>query len=502
SVKWEQFRSKLGPEETVTWAAKIAGPDDKAAIAEMVATLYDESLDAFSGHFWSFPFFWFRQEKTLRSPAHGMRWIHPLSFGMISIHKKSSNWIYPAFSDGISSICSNDLFFSMGRGAAYSSGDEKDVYTLNAFEVATPEGEGFLATSTRERTRIGTEQSDVGFELSVITHGVHSDTGDSSGEEPHASLDAVHARKNLQETAFFYPHLLSDEDGTIRIEFTMPEALTRWKFLGLAHDKELRSGLLTGTAITSKDLMVQPNPPRFVREGDRIAFPVKVTNRSAELISGKVRLTFADAATLNPVDTDLGNLQPELPFEIPAGESRTCSWDITVPDGMGFLTYKAVGASANLSDGEEAYLPVLSRSILLTESIPLPIRGKGTREFNFDKLLASSGSDTLRHQSLKVQMVSQPAWYAVMALPYLMEYPHDCSEQIFSRLYANALAGHIANSDPKIRRVFDLWRESSSLESPLFQNEDLKGVMIEDTPWMRDALGESESRKQLGLLFE
>lgn len=502
SVNWEQFRSKLRPEETVTWTAQINGPNELPATAEMVATLYDASLDTFSYHFWFLPFGWFRNEQQLSSPAHGMRWVHSQSFGNLPIDRKSSNWIYPAFSDGISSICSNDLFFSVGRGAAYSSGDDEDVYTLNAFEVATPEGEGFLATSTLAGTRIGTGLSDVGSAISIVTDEIISDTDANSSKEPDASLDAVQARKNLQETAFFYPHLMSDEDGTIRIEFTMPEALTRWSFLGLAHDKDLRSGLLTGTATTSKDLMVQPNPPRFVREGDRIAFPIKVTNRSAEAISGKVRLTFADAATLNPVDSALGNLQPELPFEIPAGESRTYSWDITVPDGMGFLTYKAVGASANLSDGEEAYLPVLNRGILLTESLPLPIRGKGTREFSFDKLLASADSDTLRHQSLKVQMVSQPAWYAVMALPYLMEFPHECSEQLFSRLYANALASHIANSDPKIRRVFDLWRESSSLESPLFQNEDIKGVMIEETPWMRDALGESEARRQLGLLFE
>jgi hypothetical protein len=187
---------------------------------------------------------------------------------------------------------------------------------------------------------------------------------------------------------------------------------------------------------------------------------------------------------------------------VPPGESRTHAWEITVPDGLGYLIYKAVGASGNLSDGEEGYLPVLSRSILVTESLPLPIRGQGERSFSLDKLLASGGSDTLQHQSFTVQMVSQPAWYAVLALPYLMEFPHECSEQLFNRLYANALARHIANSDPKIRRVFDLWRESSTLESPLFQNEDLKSVMIQESPWLLQAQRESESRKRVGLLFD
>ena len=142
---------------------------------------------------------------------------------------------------------------------------------------------------------------------------------------------------------------------------------------------------------------------------------------------------------------------------------------------MGFLTYKAVGSTGRLSDGEEGYLPVLSRRILVTESLPLPIRDAGTKEFEFTKLLESANSDSLQHQSLTVQMVSNPAWYAVMALPYLMEYPYECSEQTFNRLYANALAQHIANSDPKIRRIFDQWKGTPALDSPHGEERGLEG---------------------------
>ena len=149
-----------------------------------------------------------------------------------------------------------------------------------------------------------------------------------------------------------------------------------------------------------------------------------------------------------------------------------------------------MGATTRLSDGEEGYLPVLSRRILVQESLPLPIRGPATKKFEFTKLLESGQSTTLRHQSLTVQMVSQPAWYAVMALPYLMEYPHECSEQVFNRLYANTLASYIANSDPKIRRIFDQWKATPTLESPLEKNEDLKSVALEETPWVRQALAE------------
>ena len=169
---------------------------------------------------------------------------------------------------------------------------------------------------------------------------------------------------------------------------------------------------------------------------------------------------------------------------------------------MGFLTYKAVGSTGRLSDGEEGYLPVLSRRILVTESLPLPIRGAGTKEFTFTKLLESGKSDTLQNESLTVQMVSQPAWYAVMALPYLMEYPYECTEQTFNRLYANVLARHIANSDPKIRRIFDQWKGTPALDSPLEKNQDLKAVMLEETPWVRQAEKESQARRNVGILFD
>ncbi len=279
-------------------------------------------------------------------------------------------------------------------------------------------------------------------------------------------LSQVTARKNLNETAFFFPQLISDESGKVKLQFTMPEALTQWKFLGFAYDKQLRSGLLTDHTVTAKDLMVQPNPPRFVREGDTLEFTVKVSNQTDARQSGKVRLTFNEAATDASADKLLANTKPELDFDIPAKESRSLSWRIKVPDGLGFLTYKAVGSTGKVSDGEEGYLPVLSRYIFVTESLPLPIRGPGSKKFEFTKLMRSGRSDTLRHQSLTVQMVSNPSWYAVMALPYLMEYPYECAEQIFNRLYANSLARNIANSDPKIHRVFELWRNTPALDSP------------------------------------
>ncbi len=294
------------------------------------------------------------------------------------------------------------------------------------------------------------------------------------------------------------------EDGSVRMEFTMPEALTEWKFLGFAHDKDLRGGLLTDKVVTAKELMVQPNPPRFVREGDVIEFTVKVSNTSPSKQTGQVRLTFAEAASGDSVDSLLENVNMDQSFEIAASASQSFSWKVKIPDGLGFLTYKAVGSTGRLSDGEEGYLPVLSRRVLVTESLPLPIRGKQTKNFTFDRLLKSGESDSLKHKSFTVQMVSNPSWYAVMALPYLMEYPHECTEQTFNRLYANAVARHIANSDPKIRRVFDIWKNTGgdTLDSPLEKNEDLKALLLEETPWVRQAAAESQARRNVGILFD
>jgi uncharacterized protein YfaS (alpha-2-macroglobulin family) len=244
--------------------------------------------------------------------------------------------------------------------------------------------------------------------------------------------------------------------------------------------------------------MDEPNPPRFVREGDVIEFTVKGTNQSAARVMGKVSLTMSDARTLDSRDEALGNTSPEKDFDVPSKQSRTLSWRLTIPDGCEYLIYRA-----GRHDGPERRTRGLSacasRRILVTESLHLPIRGAQTKEFELPS--PQSGSpDSLIHQSLTVQMVSQPAWYAVMALPYLMEYPYECSEQVFNRLYANSLAAHIANSDPKIRRIFDLWKATPALDSPLEKNEDLKPA-LEVTPWVRQA-SMNRGPKERGQIFD
>ncbi len=472
TIAWERFRSLLEPGRKETWTAIITGPDAKKTVAEMVASLYDASLDQYLAHDWLHAFSGFRQESSRLSSR--------FENSSVSFSTVLSGWTSDYKSVTLSyRHFPNDIVYVMG-GSSWGGG-----------------------VGARPATRGGgTTDGTTPAPSTPATGGDKSVETGTAGAQTSPDLSKVSPRTNLDETAFFFPHLLSGTDGVVRMEFTMPQALTEWKFLGFAHDSQLRSGYLTDTVVTTKDLMVEPNPPRFVREGDVIEFTVKVSNQSAARQTGKVSLTFTDARTLESRDKALGNVAPEQSFDMPSKESRVFSWRLTIPDDCQFLVYKAVGATTRLSDGEEGYLPVLSRRILVQESLPLPIRGPATKEFQFAKLLDSGRSTTLRHESLTVQMVSQPAWYAVMALPFLMEYPYECSEQVFNRLYANTLASYIANSDPKIRRIFDQWKATPALDSPLEKNEDLKSVALEETPWVRQAISESEARKNVGILFD
>jgi uncharacterized protein YfaS (alpha-2-macroglobulin family) len=514
NVKWEHFVSKLGPGKKETWTAVVSGPKAEPASAEMVAALYDASLDQYKPHNWTRLFNLFRQESDFTRSI--------FANDLTSLQHFISNWrsdyrdatvTYRQFPQMI-------IYNLMGYGYFGGGVAGGRMYRMRAVGgvemeaknaamavdgVAMPMASAAPASPIVEKAAAAKGDrmlADGAADKRKAQAGDEQLRGVGGADEAGPDLSKVTARRNLNETAFFFPQLLTDAKGVVSMEFTMPEALTEWKFMAFAHDKGLRAGYLQDKAVTAKDLMVEPNPPRFVREGDTLEFTVKVSNRSDKQQKGTVRLTFSDARTLAAVDKELKNKDVDQSFKLAAGESKAFSWRITVPDGMGFLTYKAVGASGDLSDGEEGNLPVLCRRILVTESLPLPIRGKQTKEFKFDRLTSSGKSDTLRHQSLTVQMVSQPAWYAVMALPYLMEYPHECSEQTFNRLYANALAKHIANSDPKIRRIFDQWKGTPALDSPLEKNQDLKSVMLEETPWYRQAQDEKQARQNVGILFD
>ncbi len=497
-LTWEHLTSKLEPGQKETWTLNVEGPGKEKAVAEMVAVLYDASLDALDAHGWFQSFDCFYKGRI--SYGEGMTTTNGEVAAVTRYPLEFSTYVERANAWG--------RYWPRWAGALHNSRTRWTSGLVSLRELATsynppaiPQnfgGGGYSAFANHSSFPVTpTTPLTTGAQA-----GAKESPGDSGNAPRPADLSKVSARRNMAETAFFLPHLLTDKDGKVKMTFTMPDAVTTWRFMGFAHDRELRSGYLEGETVTARDLMVQPNPPRFLREGDTVEFPVKITNQGAAPIKGMARLNLTDAVSLAALDAASGNGTPEQPYEIPAKESRTLTWRITVPDGQGFLTWKAVAGNDKLTDGEEGWLPVLPRRVLVTESLPLPLRDAGEKSFTLKKLTESAASDSLRHQSLTVRMVSQPAWYAVMALPYLMEYPHECSEQTFNRFYANALARRIAGSDQRIREVFDLWREAQpeAMKSPLERSPELKAIALEETPWLREA--QEESRRNLGILFD
>lgn len=513
-VKFETFRNKLLPGQNEEWKIKISDKNGDKVAAEMLATMYDASLDAFRPNYFSLDilnyyystYYW-----------QGNNSFAPMSSNMISEnwnkhinfpHQQYDqlNWFGYYFSRNYryASLAKN----SPGRGLnddfdgvlEESSGDkfaefaEAEIAMDATTTVAT--GSTGAAVSQQSTTK-STGKLDRNREQSNLRDEDQKDARDNN-------LQDVKARSNFNETAFFYPHLTTNEAGEIIINFTIPESLTKWKFMGLAHTKDLKSGMLTEEIITQKELMVYPNAPRFFREGDKMIFSTKIVNLSDKNIeNGVAKIFFYDALTMKDITPSILKGKAESMFKVEKEKSTMVEWEISIPEGYSAITYKVVAKSGNFSDGEEKVLPVLTNRMLVTESMPLPIRGNQSKTFTFEKLV-NNKSTTLKHEKLTLEFTSNPAWYAVQALPYLIEYPYECAEQTFSRFYANSIASHIANSNPKIKNVFDSWKSSSpeSFLSNLEKNQELKSAILEETPWVLNAQNESERKKRVGLLFD
>ncbi len=509
-IKFESFRSKLLPGQNETWSIKIKGPGAELKAAEFVAALYDESLDAFAMHFWpgiSGAF------KTYGCGFSSKYSNYKQDFVLyISGWGTGGSYVYRNYPDFLSELTANLYGYGFpsksramsddfdGRMGSASVMFEEDNMVMRS-EIISEGG-----MSDREMSKKAKSISETPPSPSAIggagRNGGEKDQVPAAMEAPKPDLSKIAARSNLNETAFFYPHLTTDGEGAVKITFTMPEALTKWHFMGFAHGKNLESGLIEEHAVTQKDLMVQPNPPRFIREGDVIEFSVKVTNMTDKDINGDVRFTLSDPVSEKALDEMFMNKTTDQKFVIPAKQSKSFYYPITAPDKVDMVKFKAVAAAGDHSDGEEGVIPILSRRIYVQEAIQLPIRNAGEKKFKFEKLLNSAKSDTIVHKGFTIQMTSNPSWYAIQALPFLMEFPHECSEQTFNRLYANALAKHIADSDAKIRRVFDLWKGTEALKSNLEKNQELKSVMLLESPWVLQAQSETQAKKNVGILFD
>lgn len=315
------------------------------------------------------------------------------------------------------------------------------------------------------------------------------------------ALTQVKARKNLSETAFFFPNLKTDAKGKLSFNFTSPEALNAWKLRLLAHNKEAVSGYLEKSVITQKELMVTPNFPRFFREKDSIVITAKVANVTKDAKTGIAVLQLFDATTMQTVDAKMANTNTIKNFNIPAFGNTTVSWKIYIPEGLQGVQYKVLAKAGNFSDGEENILPVLTNNMLVTESILIWVRENSKKEYTFENL-KNNTSNTLRNHQFTLEYTSNPTWLAIQSLPYLMEYEHECAEQTFARFYADALASEIIASNQKIASLFETWRKNGKLNSKLEENEELKSMILAETPWLNDAQNEDEKKKNLALLFD
>ena len=314
-------------------------------------------------------------------------------------------------------------------------------------------------------------------------------------------LQKVEARQNLDETAFFYPDLKVDENGKVQFSFTSPEALTSWKLRLLGHTRDWTTGSLTRIVQTQKELSIAPNSPRFLRSGDSIVFKARITNMTSKPMIGTAMLQLFDAISMKPVDTIMGNSSSAKQFKTMANGTQAVTWKLMVPDTLEAVKYRVLAKSGDFSDGEENILPVLKNSMLVKESIPFLVR-PGETETYVLRNLKENNSETLKNHQFSIEYTSSPAWSALQSLPYLMEYEHECAEQVFSRLFSNLTAHQIVTSSPEIKAVFDQWKSGDALESDLVKNEDLKNLLLAETPWVLDAASETAQKKRVAQLFD
>jgi hypothetical protein len=492
-IAYATFRDKTLPGSEEKWTLKISGYKSDAVAAEMLAGMYDASLDQFYPHQWNKPAIWPEYENILRwNGSPNFTNVVLLYREYIGAEYKQINKAYDQFSFYGKNV--RDIaFYNVRR----SLNGRVAGLEMEEMKAAEPQA---VSTEIAGNSVGLTDTSILLQDGDMYVHGEMV----KKPAAPVVGNTGVQIRKNFNETAFFFPELKTDSSGSITFSFTIPETLTRWKFQALAHTKEGALGYSSKEIVTQKQLMVQPNPPRFLREGDKMELSTKIVNLTGKELTGQAALQLFDATTNQPVDGWFNNMIPNQFFTVAAGQSESVRFPIAVPFQFNkALVWRIVAKAGDFSDGEESALPVLTNRMLVTETLSLPMRGSGTKNFTFEKL-KNIKSETLQHHALTVEYTSNPAWFAIQSLPYLMEYPYDCAEQTWNRYYANSLASLIANSSPRIRQVFEQWKtlDTAALMSNLQKNEELKSVLLEETPWVLQAKSESEQKKNIGLLFD
>jgi len=477
TIRPETFRDRLLPGNKETWKFRITDADSLIVTAEVLAGLYDMSLDKI------LPFSWyFTPERYIY--VQGPRFIMGDGFGQTNKFGKvypgqiqTEGYSYDNLDwQGVLQISSNrNIMFSSRAGGSADLRMKGDISVEMDDAAYAPLAEATVTGSVLE------QQSET-----------NQDTGIQTGQNTTPSV-----RTNFNETAFFFPTLRTDKDGNVILSFTMPESTTTWKLQMIAHTKDLQYGQNTQEVITSKPIMVLPNLPRYLRQGDKVTLSALVMNQSENEITGNVRLEWFDPAT----DKTLPGMDTQTTaFKLATQGQTTARWTVTVPSGSELIGCRIIADANAGSDGEQHILPVLSNQIMITESTPFYMLNSGEQKINIKQ---PKNSQPFR---LTLEVSGNPVWYAVQALPTLTNPTNDNILSWFASYYGNTLATSIAQSYPRIQKVITQWMaqggDATTLLSNLEKNEELKNVLLEETPWVMEAQNESERKQRLSLLFD
>ncbi len=435
NIAWKTFRNRLTPGQKEEWTLKITTPDGKPAKAQLMSVLYDKSLDQITPHFWNFSLGFYQSlpncywEDNLTFRSFCLNGAYPTKYydeKQLDVDKFDGKFFsYYAYMQAVEL---SKLERSLG-GTVESVRIKKDELVKEEGRVMKTRGSNMnhVAAAAPSANKV----FDVVEEMPQFVGGSGSDVGQY--------LDQVQVRENLNETAFFYPALESDNNGNVAIRFTLPESVTTWKFMGLAHDKEMRNGLLVDEAVAQKTVMVQPNMPRFLREGDKSTIVVKLFNTSDKKVSGNARMQILDPETNKVVWLKTQN------YSIDAEGSATISFDV---QGLkeGVYINKVVAAGNGYSDGEQHYLPVLSNRELVVNTLPITLHQKGEQNFDLSKLfLNKEGKQAKGAEEAKVtiEYTNNPSWLMVKALPAISNPDEENAISLMSAIYANTITTHI-----------------------------------------------------------
>lgn len=488
--KFSVFRNKLLPGAHETWTVTIPEVDKKGA--ELLAAMYDASLDAIRAHSWNFnPTYraYLGNSPMWQTPYIGNE--HAVA-DFESIYKSISEYEFDRlnwFDFYLSRRYNNGLI----RIRGVKSIDNEEFMSLGVVAADALQGKVAGVES------IPPPPPAPNLTLSEVV--VVEDDNRIFEKTTQGQNKLIKPRTNFSETAFFYPQLKTDAQGNVQFSFTAPESLTRWNVKLLAHTQDLYFGSFDTTAVTQKDLMVQMNLPRFVRRSDKLTLSANVINLTDAKLDAKVNFEL-----INP-ETDKAIVLKDnavRTVSLNANETKVVEWEVSEFANLELVVCKIIAEAGDFSDGEQKYLPVLPDKVLVTESMPMIIRGGQTRTFNFRSLTENlSKVDT---RNLAVEFTANPAWYAVQALPTLSQPEADNALSLFTAYYVNSLAGFIANSNPKIAKVFDQWKNAKgsreALLSNLEKNQELKNMLLEETPWVMAAKDETEQKRQIALLFD